>query len=95
MDINSYAQEMDQALRDYITLLDHIDTGALINTLFFTISKTGDGYNMSLEANDYILWLDDNEFLDNFYELPSTIDILERLADDIAIEELSNRGIKF
>jgi len=93
-DLSKYNSILDQALRDFITERDHIDTGAMYASVRFDISSQQNTFNITLEAEHYIEYLDNYQFLNDFYELSSTQLILDDIAEDFTDNLLEKLTIK-
>lgn len=84
-----YQQELQSVLRDFIVLLDHIDTGAMYESIEFIITETQDSFEISLFSEYYIVYLDDAQFLNDFFSLAQTQEIIDRLSGDYGIYYLN------
>lgn len=76
MDINDLNNDLTQKLKDFLALRDHIDTGDLYASINFTSTYINDNLNIDLEALEYIDYLDEGFFLDDFFDLESTLDVI-------------------
>lgn len=78
------AKELDKLLKDYIKKEGYYDSGNLYKSIKFTVSDKNGTPKISLEANDYIQYLDNGMFLDNFFEQSNVQQIIaEYMVDSI------------
>ena len=67
--------ELEIALKKYILERDHIRTGALYKSVRFNCSDSGE-LLIRYSAKFYIQYLEHRQFVDDFFKLQSTTDIL-------------------
>ncbi len=84
-DYNSIAQDMTNLLKNEIVRLGLVKSGKLLNSIKFTSRKTATGFKLTLNAEDYFEYLD-NEYhiLDNMFRSPEYDVIQDRLVTIIA-----------
>jgi len=64
MNIN---QELNKLMVEYIKRTGHNKTGSLARSIQFNAKISSDGgIDLGLTANDYVLFLDEGRFIDNF-----------------------------
>lgn len=75
MTISQLNTSLADALKVYLRASKHNDTGKLYNSIKFncTIDK---GIDINLDAMEYIQYLDDGQFLEDFYNSKIVEDIL-------------------
>lgn len=64
-------------LKRFLKSEGHIDSGDLYKSISINLTENG---SIDISTLDYLQYLDDGKFLDNFLDLPSTIDLLEEYA---------------
>lgn len=70
MNIN---QELNNLMKEYLKRTGHYKTGSLARSITFNARITDSGdIDLGFRANEYILFLDDGKFVDNFFALPTT-----------------------
>jgi len=62
-------------LKDYVKDTSHNETGTLYNSIRFECTDSN-GLEIKLNAVEYIQYLDDGDFLKNFFELDSVGDLI-------------------
>lgn len=68
------SNKLTSALKDYLKSRGYIDSGKLYNSIKFTVSDNP--FDIKLDAEPYIKYLDNGKLVDNFFNLESTTDIL-------------------
>jgi hypothetical protein len=78
--------QLTLALKNYIRFKGHNETGALYNSIKFkSKNQPIGGLEITLTANEYIQYLDKGDFVDNFFGLDSTLNIIgDFIADDLS-----------
>ena len=76
MTITELNRRLDDNLRKYITDRDHVITGSLRDSVMFDCEITQDGFQMKFSSNFYIKFLEEGNFVDDFFQLQSTNDII-------------------
>ena len=74
MTIQDLSNRMTIALKEYISSSKHNKTGEMLNSIQVTAN---DAFDFNINSVDYILYLDNGDFLPNFFQLDSTISIME------------------
>ena len=69
-----FSNKLTSALKDYIKSRGYIDSGKLLQSVKFTVS---DDLDIKLDAEEYINYLDGGKFLDKFFALDSTQNLIE------------------
>jgi hypothetical protein len=59
------ANRLTSELKAYLKASGHVDSGALYNSIKFTVSENP--FDIKLDAEKYIEYLDDGKFLDKFF----------------------------
>lgn len=86
MTIEDLNQKLDAAMRRFIKERNHILTGAMYRSVMFDCAETESGLSLRFSAMYYMKFLDYGEFINDFWELPSTLAIIEDyIADKITI----------
>lgn len=68
MTINELNSKLTKELIKYLHKTDHINTGRLVKSISFNTSIGTDGdLELNLDTLDYIQYLDDGKFLDDFF----------------------------
>ena len=60
--------KLETALQQRLKSKGYIDSGDLFNSIKFTVTETADGPKISLEANDYIKYLQKGKLLSDFFK---------------------------
>jgi hypothetical protein len=87
MTINELNSKLNIALKNYIKTSKHYSSGKLFNSIKFkcTNNKTT-GLQIKLSAMEYINYLDDGDFMTDFFALENVISIItEFLSRDIEL----------
>lgn len=88
IDYLKYSTELTNLLKDYIRSQDHIDTGALYNSIDFLIQGSDDSFTINLTCNGYIIYLDEGTFLESFYNLDSVSQVIDNLTEEYINEKI-------
>lgn len=67
--LKALASKFERDLAAALRSAGHYKTGKLEGSVKFSFNKTGDKYILSLVCLDYILYLDNGSFIDNFLSL--------------------------
>lgn len=67
MDFQIYLMQLENLLKERIRVEDYIDTGALLESIQFKLEETSTGISIELGANDYIQYLDNGKFIEEFF----------------------------
>jgi hypothetical protein len=59
--------KLQTALQQKLKSKGYVDSGDLLNSIKFTVTETADGPKVSLEANDYIKYLQKGKLLSDFF----------------------------
>lgn len=70
-------------MKSYIKSTGHNKTGALSNSISFNVTYNSGVLDMGLKAKEYILFLDDGKFIDDFFESSS----VKSAISDFVVEE--------
>lgn len=74
MNIN---KELNNLMVEYLKKTGHYKTGSLARSITFNARITDSGeIDLGFRANEYILFLDDGKFVDNFFALPTTKSVI-------------------
>jgi hypothetical protein len=76
MSVQQLNKSLDKALRDYIRKRNHILTGALYKSVLFNCSFVGGELKLKFSSMYYIKFLEYGDFVNDFYDLPSTNQII-------------------
>ena len=87
MTLNELNKQLTIALKNYIKTSHHNNTGKLYNSIKFNCTNNQTtGLKISFDAMEYIYYLDDGDFIANFFALNNTVSIItEFLSKDIEI----------
>ena len=92
MTIQELNSSLTTQLKSYIREQGYVDSGALVKSIKFKCrEKANGGIDVKLNAQDYIQYLDNGKFLQDFFAQQNTIDIIaqyeaDRITRDITIE---------
>lgn len=79
MTINELNKELTDSLVNYLNQTGHNETGALESSIDFDCSIIGgNDLDISFNAKEYIHYLDDGKFLDNYFDTQDFEDIIQR-----------------
>jgi len=76
MSITQLNKELDKALRAYIRKRNHILTGALYKSVLFNCSFINGELKLKFSSMYYIKFLEHGDFVNDFYNLETTNDII-------------------
>lgn len=76
MSITQLNKELDKALRAYIRKRNHILTGALYKSVLFNCSFINGELKLKFSSRYYIKFLEHGDFVNDFYNLETTNDII-------------------
>jgi hypothetical protein len=88
MTISKLNKKLDKLLKDYLKEKDYVNTGSLLKSIKFkcTFNQETFDFDVELEANEYILYLNDGELLQDFLsEQKTTEAIAEFIAAQVVI----------
>lgn len=84
MTLSELNSSLTKDLKAYIKIRGYVDSGNLLKSVKFKCSFKDSSLKIKLNAADYIVYLEDGELLNNFYELESTRDtVAEFVASNI------------
>lgn len=83
MTLQELNNELTKALKSYIKST-HYKSGALYNSIKFNCTDK-DGLKIKFNSMEYIYELDNGNFVNNFFELDSTINIITEYLSDTLI----------
>lgn len=87
MTINNLNNKLERLLMNFIESEDHIDTGALYRSIEFNCVFVNNKLSIDFNSEDYIVYLEDGDFVDRFFELPEVLDAIgDFYANNIEIE---------
>jgi len=87
MTIGELNYQLTQALKTYVKSSNHNDTGRLYNSIQFKCTTTN-GLTIKFDAMEYIHYLDDGDFINNFFEQSSILDLIATyLVDSFEINQ--------
>lgn len=76
MTLQQLNKALDKELRAYIRKRNHILTGALYKSVLFNCTFTGGNLRLKFSSMYYIKFLEYGEFVNDFYNLDNTNDII-------------------
>ncbi len=76
MTIQKLNKELSRLLKDFIESEDHIDTGALYRSIKFDCSFDGKELDMTFSSEDYIVYLEQGDFVNRFFDLPEVLGVI-------------------
>lgn len=77
MKLSELNNRLTISLQDFIKKENHYNTGTLSKSIRFTSTIKPDGdLDIKLKGKEYIQYLDDGKFLDNFYNSSDFLDII-------------------
>lgn len=79
--------KLDTLLRTYLRKNGNIQTGSLYKSINFIVV----GKNISLEANNYIQFLDDGKFLYLFFKSNEFLDLIGDYVSDEIIKDINKK----
>ena len=88
MTIEDLNTRLDVAMRRFIKERDHILTGAMYRSVMFDCQQTETGLRLKFSAAYYMKFLDHGEFINDFWELPTTRLIIEDYVAGLIEESL-------
>ena len=74
--ITQLNNELKEALKKYTLERDHYITGALYKSIKFNCQDNDNGLTIRYAAKFYIQYLEHRQFVDDFFKLQSTLDII-------------------
>jgi hypothetical protein len=77
MSVQQLNKTLDKALRDYIRKRNHILTGALYKSVLVNCSFVGGQLKLKFSSMYYIKFLEYGDFVNDFYDLPTTNEIIK------------------
>lgn len=78
MTINELNSKLTNSLINYLNQLGHNETGALESSIDFNCSVGKDNdLSIALNTLEYIQYLDDGKFLDNYFDTQDFEDIIQ------------------
>ena len=89
MTIEKLNSSLTSLLKSYIKKMGYVDSGKLLNSIDFNCVDNKSGFQVNLNAEDYILYLEKGELLNNFFELQSTIDLITQFQIDKITDSLA------
>jgi hypothetical protein len=89
MTLSELNNKLKNALKKYIRERDHVITGHLLNSIKFNSTYKDFDLKISFKSKFYIVYLEDGEFTDDFFNLQTTRDILEEFIADKIGDELT------
>jgi len=66
--------QLTNQIKTYLKSRNHIDSGDLLNSLQVNVDAN---LGMSVSGKDYLVYIDDGQFTQNFFELPTTVATIE------------------
>lgn len=75
MTIQEFTSKLNDDLRSYLKTRSHIDSGKLYNSINFKMSNSNE---LTLDAEEYIVYLDDGKFLPSYLNSDSFNNILNQ-----------------
>lgn len=88
MTIQELNSKLDVALREYIKKKKHILTGALYESVLYKCILTNTGLSIKFNSMYYVKFLEHGEFINDFYNLQTTNEILQDFFITIIQESL-------
>lgn len=90
MDIQIYLNQLTNLLKQEIISKDFVNSGSLLDSVNFTSEVTAQGLSIQLEANDYIKYLDNGMFMEDFFNNPQVEQIIEEAVTAWVESQLEN-----
>lgn len=66
--------QLTNQIKTYLKTRNHIDSGDLLNSLKVDVDAN---LGMSVSGKDYLVYIDNGQFTQNFFELPTTVATIE------------------
>lgn len=88
MTIAELNSKLDKALRAYIKKRKHILTGALYESVTYDCAWERDDLRIKFSSMYYIKFLEHGDFIQDFYNLSTTNDILSQFVAEMVEEDL-------
>ena len=83
--------KLNKLMREYIRSTGHNDTGRLANSISFNLKFTSSGPDFGLKANNYILFLDNGKFMNNFLAQPDVKKVIANFMAEELIGQAFNK----
>lgn len=77
MDPQIYLNQLTNLLKEQIISNDYVNSGSLLDSVNFISEITAQGLSIQLEANDYIKYLDNGRFIEDFFNSSEVNQIME------------------
>lgn len=90
MDFQIYLDRLENLLKEEIRNQDFINSGSLLDSIEFRMEVTSLGVAIELGANDYIKYLNDGKFIEDFFNSPQVADVIREAADAWVESQLEN-----
>lgn len=88
MTISKLNKKLDKLLKDYLKENDYVDSGSLLKSIKFkcTFNQETFDFDVELDANEYILYLNEGELLQDFLDEEKTTKVIaEFIAAQVVI----------
>ena len=92
MTIQELNIQLTSLLKSYIKSKGYVSSGKLLRSIDFNVrEKVNGGLDLKLNAQDYILYLEDGDLLNHFFATKKALDVIaqyeaDRITRDITIE---------
>ena len=88
-DLDKFSRKME---KDLVSLVNskHPGSGKLAKSIKVNFKKVSNGYSLNIEANDYIKFLDDGKFLEDFLkeERKNIVEVITKAVKQDIIKEI-------
>lgn len=79
MTIQDFNTRMTQELKSFIKSEGYVSSGKLVNSIKFKSTFINNQLDIKFNAMDYINYLDDGNFIKNFFDQQKVFDIIQEL----------------
>ncbi len=92
MTIQELNTQLTSLLKSYIKSKGYVSSGKLLSSIDFnSTEKANGGLDLKLNAQDYILYLEDGDLLNNFFDTRKVLDVIaqyeaDRITRDVTID---------
>jgi hypothetical protein len=76
MTVADLNNDLTQAFKRFIQISNHKKTGRLYNSIKFTCTNVDHVLQIKFKAMEYVQYLEDGDFIDEFFDLNSTLTII-------------------
>lgn len=92
MTIQELNNNLTSLLKSYIKSKGYVSSGKLVKSIDFNaVERTNGSLDLKLNAQDYILYLEKGELLNNFFDTQKALDVIaqyeaDRITRDITLD---------